>query len=401
MDNITHTAVGALFTEVLYQSIRKKHGDKPKLRRNLQILSAFASNFPDFDLLLQLVDSSSLGYLTNHRGHTHTLLGLIGEFLFVLAVSFLISKFILKSPFSKENIKYIAPVLAFGLLSHVVLDFMNSYGVHPFWPLNNKWYYGDTLFIIEPLLWITMATAFFHIIKSGYFKYIFLGFSLSSPLIFTVLGLGSWINTSLVLMFSFTLFFHLKGKEPLRVAKEGLSFLLSIICIFALQSAHTKASLEDSLSSIAAEYTLLDLQVSPLPSNFMCWNFLGVYKNSSEYQTYSGTYSPSEFFLKFCPLQDSTKGVPPNVQLKDLPNIKFNGLYTQPLDTLKSAYSLNCKTKAWFTFARVPFFFEENLYDLRFAIRSKEGFVEFDVESEQDCPVIKSPWTPPREDILF
>ncbi|MGH1467531.1 MAG: metal-dependent hydrolase [Bdellovibrionales bacterium] len=402
MDNITHTAAGALFTEALYQTVRKKHGDKPKLRRNLHILSVFASNFPDFDLLLQLVDSSLLGYMTNHRGHTHTLLGLAAEFLFVLTASFLISKFLFKSPFSKENLKYITPVLAFGLISHVSLDFMNAYGVHPFWPVNNKWLYGDFLYIIEPLLWITMSTAFFHIIKSGYFRYIFLGFSISSPLIFTSLGFSSWVNTTLVLLFSLVLFFHLKGKTPLRVAKEGLTFLVSIICIFALQSTYAKSNLKTSLAKVTDGYKLIDIETSPFPSNFMCWHFLGVFTDNTEYRVYSGTYSPSKLFSKSCPSWKGSKGVPPTItKLEDTDHIKFDGLYTQPLKTLKDVYSLNCKTKAWFTYARIPFFFENTLHDLRYSIKSKESFARLDLDSEQECLVIPSPWTPPREDILF
>ncbi len=397
MDNITHTAIGGLFTEAVYQTIRKKSGDNPKLRRNLHILSAFSSNFPDFDLLLQLVDSSSLGYLINHRGYTHTVLGVLIEFLFI----FLIFKFIFKKSFSLKTLPSITLVISFGLLSHIGLDFMNSYGVHPFWPINNEWFYGDALYIIEPLLWITVATSLFHIIKRGYFKYFFLGFSLFSPLIFSVIGFSSWINTFFVSLFSIFLFFYLKNKTLLRIAKEGLIFSLLIICIFALQSTHTKTNLKLSLSKLAKGYKLIDIKTSPLPSNFMCWRFLGTFINKSQYRVYSGVYSPLKFFLKSCPLLKSRDGVLPNLKLKNTDHIKYNGLYTQPIQTLKNAYSLNCKTAAWFTYARVPFFFKKTLHDLRYSIRSKKGFAHLNLSAKEDCPILSSPWTPPRKDVLF
>jgi hypothetical protein len=38
--------------------------------------------------------------------------------------------------------------------SHLLLDYTNSYGVHPFWPVRNDWYYGDAVFIVEPWLWV-------------------------------------------------------------------------------------------------------------------------------------------------------------------------------------------------------------------------------------------------------
>ena len=41
------------------------------------------------------------------------------------------------------------------------LDFTNSYGVHPFWPVDNRWYYGDAVFIVEPLLWACSAPLLF------------------------------------------------------------------------------------------------------------------------------------------------------------------------------------------------------------------------------------------------
>ena len=41
-----------------------------------------------------------------------------------------------------------------GVWLHIAMDALNSYGVHPFWPWNNRWFYGDTLFIIEPWLWL-------------------------------------------------------------------------------------------------------------------------------------------------------------------------------------------------------------------------------------------------------
>ncbi len=37
---------------------------------------------------------------------------------------------------------------------HLALDFSNNYGVHPFWPVSNRWFYGDAIFIVEPWFWV-------------------------------------------------------------------------------------------------------------------------------------------------------------------------------------------------------------------------------------------------------
>jgi len=41
-------------------------------------------------------------------------------------------------------------------LSHILLDFTNNYGVRPFWPLWEKWYSWDIVFIFEPALYIVL-----------------------------------------------------------------------------------------------------------------------------------------------------------------------------------------------------------------------------------------------------
>lgn len=41
-------------------------------------------------------------------------------------------------------------------LSHVLLDFTNSYGVRPFEPFSYRWYSWDIVFIYEPLLYIAL-----------------------------------------------------------------------------------------------------------------------------------------------------------------------------------------------------------------------------------------------------
>ena len=48
-------------------------------------------------------------------------------------------------------------MLAITPLLHIGMDFTNNYGVHPFWPLFDRWFYGDAVFIAEPLLWAACA----------------------------------------------------------------------------------------------------------------------------------------------------------------------------------------------------------------------------------------------------
>lgn len=50
-------------------------------------------------------------------------------------------------------------VLAYvGWASHPLLDFMNTYGIRLLMPFSERWFYGDTLFIIDVWLWTALAT---------------------------------------------------------------------------------------------------------------------------------------------------------------------------------------------------------------------------------------------------
>jgi inner membrane protein len=44
-----------------------------------------------------------------------------------------------------------------GVWSHPLLDWMNTYGVRLLMPFDGRWFHGDTLFIIDPWLWLLLA----------------------------------------------------------------------------------------------------------------------------------------------------------------------------------------------------------------------------------------------------
>src|SRR5690606_11987547 len=121
---------------------------------------AIGSNLPDIDLLYTTVGQGKLEYLLHHRGHTHTIIGAI-----VLALGlWLLHEWWWRRrqhvPTPVERRALIAASMA-GPLLHLALDGTNSYGVHPFWPFDNRWRYGDAVFIVEPLFWAASAPLVF------------------------------------------------------------------------------------------------------------------------------------------------------------------------------------------------------------------------------------------------
>ncbi len=43
-----------------------------------------------------------------------------------------------------------------ALLSHILLDWTNNYGVRPFFPFNPRWYAGSFVFIFEPIMFVVL-----------------------------------------------------------------------------------------------------------------------------------------------------------------------------------------------------------------------------------------------------
>ena len=44
-----------------------------------------------------------------------------------------------------------------AILSHPILDGLNTYGVRWLMPFSGRWFYGDTLFIVDPWVWLILG----------------------------------------------------------------------------------------------------------------------------------------------------------------------------------------------------------------------------------------------------
>jgi inner membrane protein len=148
VDNVCHTLVGAACARAGFA----------KPTRFAAITSMIAANLPDVDVLVFATDVPSVAF---RRGWTH---GVLAQAVLPLALAgavALVARSRRHERADSESATFV-PLLILsyiGVLSHVFLDYLNNYGVRLLMPFSNRWFYGDTLFIIDPWLWLLFAAA--------------------------------------------------------------------------------------------------------------------------------------------------------------------------------------------------------------------------------------------------
>lgn len=131
---------------------------------------AVAAELPDIDSVWAF--RGPVEALQHHRGITHTFLGVPFEAAFVVLIAYAVHRWrearqrkrprpvAVGDHVPIERPLTAAPVrwgLLYGfcivaLLSHLLLDYTNNYGLRPFYPFNPHWYAASIVFIFDPLI---------------------------------------------------------------------------------------------------------------------------------------------------------------------------------------------------------------------------------------------------------
>jgi inner membrane protein len=143
LDNLTHSLVGAILGRAGLKRLTPYA--MPAL-----ILSA---NLPDADSFVARWAGEQP--IAVHRGFIHGLGGLLVLPILVTAIFLLWERL---RPGKEGRIRPWAMLLVafLGTLSHPLLDWMNTYGVRFLEPASHRWFYGDTLFIMDPWIWLML-----------------------------------------------------------------------------------------------------------------------------------------------------------------------------------------------------------------------------------------------------
>ncbi|MBI2876504.1 MAG: metal-dependent hydrolase [Candidatus Tectomicrobia bacterium] len=158
MDNLTHALTGMVIAKTGLDR------NQPKIAVRALWVSAL---FPDIDCVVQLFRSEE--FIFYHRGFTHSLFGLPIFALLLGALFYAFSPSERHGPegltpplrgdllgkargfLAARRLWYLSLLCALGLLSHIGLDLITSYGTLILAPFSDRRYFLDYVFIIDPI----------------------------------------------------------------------------------------------------------------------------------------------------------------------------------------------------------------------------------------------------------
>jgi inner membrane protein len=116
------------------------------------------ANLPDVDVLSLL--GGPLADLEWRRGWTHGVLAMMTLPLLLTGALLLLARIRIGSwrrvPPTVRPVQLLL-LSSIAVLSHPMLDSLNTYGVRWLMPFSSRWFYGDVLFIVDPWLWLLLG----------------------------------------------------------------------------------------------------------------------------------------------------------------------------------------------------------------------------------------------------
>jgi inner membrane protein len=261
MDNMTHSLAAASLGRV-------------GLSENLPggtLSLIVAANLPDLDVISGFW--GNLYYLNYHRGISHSI---VGTFVLAAVLTGLLW-LIARARGHPASLGRIGVVIFLAAATHPLLDLTNAYGLRPFLPFRDRWYYGDLVFIVDPYLWLILGSAVFLTARSsrvGQTAWA-LGIALTSLiLILAAPGFGLWITLGIWLAGVATVLF-LKTRRrvfPVSLVAGALGAVLLYVGFLGVMHWLT---LKEVYPEVQASYPGIsrhDVSATPRPADPFEWD---------------------------------------------------------------------------------------------------------------------------------
>lgn len=254
MDPVAHTLVGAVLAET---------GLK-RVSRYATATLLIGVNLPDIDGIAKFWGQDASLYF--RRGWSHGILALVVLPLLLAGLIWLWHRWRGHRGDDRQAFhpRWIIALSFLAVCTHPLLDWMNTYGVRLLMPFDERWFYGDTLFIIDPWIWLVLAAGVLlaRQINHAEMAFWFAVAVLFSWLISTTEELNLWIQAAWFGGIALIVILRINRARSIAApayARVSLAMLIVYIC-----TLYGVARISENL--ITDEYdTLLQVQSNPLP----------------------------------------------------------------------------------------------------------------------------------------
>jgi inner membrane protein len=401
MDNISHSLTGLALGELVERSLpAEPDPDRARTRHRLLLVSCCAaSNFPDLDLVLTGLAPRPLGYLLHHRGHTHTLLGEVPQALLLMALIWLLwpaARRLMRE--SRTALWATIGAICLGLLLHIGMDFLNVYGVHPFYPFDNRWVYGDLVFIVEPVFWIAFGAPLASLIPSSRWRRVAWLLLAAAPILVTALGFLQWGSLALLAAAGISLTWMARAAAPR--SRHALAGGLAVALLFVGTQATAEHAARTLVQSMPHAGRLLDAPLSAFPANPLCWSVVTVEQDDA-----AGSYRLRRGLLSLAPKLVPASSCPARVAgpaAATEARVAWQWDSRQPLAAVRELRRDDCRVDAWLRFARAPSLEGGLATDQRWRAPGGANFTTLPLRATAGaaCPAHLPDWGYPRADLL-
>ncbi|MCU0633872.1 MAG: metal-dependent hydrolase [Gemmatimonadaceae bacterium] len=358
-------------------------------RAPLVLAGVVAAELPDIDLAwsgLGRGGEGALRYMLHHRGHTHTLVVALAGALLVWGLWLALRRDLRNATASRPRLG----IALLGTLSHVLLDWTNSYGVHPFWPWENRWFYGDAIFIVEPWLWVVAIPAVMLGDRSR------TGRVVLALLLAAILVATWWTDyTAWTVALALTAGMAVLFAVSRRVADLS-RVLVAIAAWVAVEATFfiTRRAAEREVR--AAAPMAADVVLSPGVADPFCWSAIALWEDATTYQVRGGEVRPMPSLRDAGGCRVRSASGLREVSLAGTATVRWTGQWTAPAGALTALAQRDCRLAAALRFMRVPAWERTatgvTLWDLRYG---QGGFASVTSTGSAPCPRDVPPWDPP------
>ena len=412
MDNLTHSLVGLLCADVVARACDRRGALAPWPRAALYVFAIVGNNLPDLDFSYSRISGREFGYLLQHRGYTHTLPAVLGFALALLAVFAALSRWRGRR-LERRDWWVLSGVALASPLLHIVMDFANNYGVHPFWPLHDAWFYGDSFFILEPGFWLVIVAPLAWSYRSRWARgalWLVLGVALASLWYQDFVPMRNALAWSALTL---ALLVLSRGLAPRACSLLALGCFLAVAALFVGGSRVAKRIVLEQARASYPRATVIDIVATPTPANPFCWGMILVQAEAGRYSVRIGRAATFPAWLEAaaCP-HDRAAHPTALLQPMHLPapgdaRLVLGSEYLLPVASFQQVFRERCEARAFFRWARVPYLTPARadgsrvLGDLRYDRNPGLDFSDIRLARAQGrCPEYVPPWLPARADIL-